>query len=285
MLSANGSLMRAQPPTFKQVQVGYTMNPGHAFVDRILSLRKISPLLSETAPRHLVVSAPSIGQNLGALFQDLTNESHKASTGHVRNSVQTHRFETLRRTNCCRDSRNLFTFAATTLFTAQIAAANVNLIHFHAAVEFIPTKAHHSMPKLTLPCPCGFITLQPKNTFQAQGARAVFLVGPRPYCGELRSQEHPWALKDGTGVYRNLAPALPTLKASRCRPGFDFLAALGKFKSIRPSTTREIAASRHSPGNHSKGSWYVSRSGRVFMPVRTIMLGVLASSGCPLLPY
>lgn len=81
MLSTDRSLVRAQKPAFDQG--GNAMNTGHADVGRVSGVRKNDLGVSIAALRQLVVATPSIGQNLGASFGDVTNERNKAGARHV----------------------------------------------------------------------------------------------------------------------------------------------------------------------------------------------------------
>lgn len=191
--------------------------------------------------------------------------------------------------NFYRDNHDLFLFAATLSFAAHVAAANIGLIHFNAAAELIPTRAHHGVPQFVQPCPSGLITPQPKNAFQSQSTHAVFLAGHKPYCGKPSSQWHPCTLKDGACSYRDLASALPTMKVTPTRrPWFGFPAALSTFKPIRPAATRKIATACRFIGKPFQKLLVCARVVLSRYRVRTgihtttyYMWGELASSGYP----
>jgi len=240
MLSTHRSLVRTQQPAFKQS--GNTMNGGHTDVGRIPGVRQSNPLMSITGLGQCVVATPSICQNLGALFDNVTNERHETVAGHVRNPAHSHPSEPLRRLNFNRDNHSLFPFAATPSFAAHMAATNIGLIHFNAAAELIPTRSHHGVPQFVQPCPCGLIAPQAKNALQSQSTRAVFLAGHKPHRGKPSSQGHPCTLKNGACSYRDLASAPPTMKVTPARrPRFSFRAALCTLKPIWPAATRKIA--------------------------------------------
>lgn len=288
MLSAHRSLVRTQQPAFKQS--GNTMNAGHADVGWIPGVRQNNPLMSVTALRQFVVTAPSIGQNLGALFDNVTDERYKTVARHVRNPAHSHPTEPLRRMNFKSYNHNLFPFAATSSFAAQFAAANIGLIHFNAAAELIPTRTHHGVPQFVQPCPCSLITPQPKNAFQSQSTCAVFLAGHKPHRGKPSSQGQPCTIKDGASSYRDLTSALPTMKVtSTRRPWFGFSPALSTFKPVRPADTRKIAAACRFIGKPFQKRLVCTRVVLSRYRIRTVfhtatyyMLGALASSGYPL---
>lgn len=177
MLSAHRPLVRAQEPAFKQR--GNTINAGHADVGRIPA-RKNNPLIPVTALRQFVVAAPSIGQDLGDLFDNVSNEGHKTSAEHVRNPKHSHPSEPLWRMNFYRNIHDLFPFAPTPSFAVHIPAANRCLIRFNAAAKLITPRANHGVPHFVQPCPSGLITPQPKNAFQYEGPRAVLSQTKKP---------------------------------------------------------------------------------------------------------
>jgi len=289
MLFTHRSLVRAHQPTFKQS--GNTVDARHADVGRISGIRQNNSLMSVTELRQFVVAAPSIGKDLRALFGNVTNERHKTAARYIRNSAHSYPSEPLRRMNFNRDNRNLFPFTAATSFATYTTAADIGLIHFDAPRELIPPSAHHGGPHFMQPCPCGLITPQPKNAFQTQSTRTVFLTGHKPHRSKPRSQGHSCTLKDSAGRYRGLSSTLPTMKITpSCCPWLCFTSALSTFKSIRPAAMRNIAAACQFIGKPFQKFLICARIVLSRCRMRTIvhtatyyMLGALASSGYPLL--
>ena len=265
------------------------MNSGHADMCRITGTRKDNPFVSVAALRQLIVTTPSIGHNLGAFFDNVTNERHKAGAGYVRYAAHSHPAEALGRMNFHRDNHDLLTCTTAPSFSTHFTAAHVSLIHFNAAVDSIPSRTDHGSPQFMQPRPSRLITAQAKNAFQTQCTRPVFLTDHEPHCGKPGSQGRPRPVKDGARRHRNLAAALPAMKVPpSCRPWFGFPTAMSTYKALRPTATHKITSACRFVGKPFQkllvGTRVVFARHRMRIIAHThtyYMLWSLASSGYP----
>ena len=291
MLTTYRALVCAQQPALNQ---GCNpMNAGHADVSRVAGIRNNNFVMFEAGLRQLVVALPPIGQNLGAPFSDVTNKRHQTTTRHIRYSAHSHASKTFWQMNFHRNSHNLLAFATSPSFAANIATANVGLIHFNTSAKQIPVRAHHCLPQLMQPCPSRLITPKAKNAFQSKGACPVLLAGHKPDRCEPGSQRHPCPMEDGSRSYRDLASALAAMKvAPACRPGFCTNATASTLETMWPTATKKIATASRFIGEPFQKllirarvvfSRYRNRAGAHAQSY--YMQGVLASSGYPPFSY
>jgi hypothetical protein len=108
MFLTDRSLMRAQQPAFDQG--GNAMNPGHADVGRIASVRDNNPFVFVAALRQVIVAAPPIGQNLRTFLGNVADERHKAFAGDIRYPAHRHASKPLWRMDFECNDHDLLTF-------------------------------------------------------------------------------------------------------------------------------------------------------------------------------
>ncbi len=75
---------------------------------------------------------------------------------------------------CRNDYQGLLGLRAGTTAAAFFPATNVRLVHFDSPLKAIPPRPDHGSPKFMQPRPSRFITAQPQQSLESQGAAPVF---------------------------------------------------------------------------------------------------------------
>jgi len=176
MLLADGPLMRAQQPAFRQRDDG--VDPRQQFAGGLAAAGyhdRLVPIALQAA-----VGGPSVGPDHAARLDVLRNEGVKDGPGQVRDAAHPNPTDLARPVLLRGHNHEGFGFrqpADNTLFLRP----PIGFVHLHGSGQPVPPWPNHRSPQFVQPGPGGLIAAQAQDPLHSQGAYAVLLARDVPH--------------------------------------------------------------------------------------------------------
>ena len=143
--------------------------------------------------------------------------------------------------NCYKNQR--LTCCTSSSFSRPFAT-DINFVNLDSARQAISARPHHGSAKLMKPYPYGFISLDPQNSLESQGADSILLADYMPNRPKPKLKRFSGILKDGPCRYRGFVLTLRAMVQLATGHPRLVISTTRASKTIRPSKADYIFQAR-----------------------------------------